>query len=128
MEEERLNAISLVVVQSAIDVHRVLGPGLLERVYQVCLSHELRQRGLTIVTERMLPIYYKNVVLDVGYRIDMLVEDEIIVELKSIETVLPVHYAQLLSYVRLADKRLGLFINFNVPILVKGLKRIVNKF
>jgi GxxExxY protein len=128
VDEERLNAISLAVIQSAIEVHRALGPGLLERVYQVCLSYELRQRGLTIVTERVLPIYYKSVVFDVGYRIDMLVEDEVIVELKSVETVLPVHYAQLLSYLRLADKRWGLFVNFSVPILVKGLKRIVNKF
>jgi GxxExxY protein len=86
-----------------------------------------RERGLNIVTELVLPINYKNVVFDIGYRIDVLVEGEIVVELKSVETVLPVHYAQLLSYLRLADKRLGLFINFNVPVLVKGIKRIANR-
>jgi GxxExxY protein len=79
------------------------------------------------VAEQCIPVHYKNAILDSTYRIDLLVEDAIIIELKSVETVLPVHYAQLLSYLRLADKRLGLFINFNVPVLVRGLKRIVNK-
>jgi GxxExxY protein len=127
MDLQRLNAMSLVIIQAAIEVHRVLGPGLLERVYHTCFCYELRERGLSIVTELVLPIHYKNVVFDIGYRIDVLVEGEIIVELKSVETALPVHYAQLLSYLRLADKRLGLFINFNVPVLVKGIKRIANR-
>jgi GxxExxY protein len=117
MDAQRLNAISLVIVQSAIEVHRVLGPGLLESVYRSCLCYELRERGLAVATELVLPIHYKSAVFDIGYRIDLLVGREIIVELKSVETVLAVHYAQLLSYLRLADKRLGLFINFNVPVL-----------
>lgn len=88
MDNEHLNEISLAVVQCAIEVHRILGPGLLESVYQVCLCYELRERGMGVVTEQVLPISYKNVVFDVGYQIDLLVEDSIIVELKSIETVL----------------------------------------
>ena len=105
-----------------------LGPGLLEIVYHACLSYELRERGLAVETELVLPIRYKSVLFDIGYRIDLLVESEIIAELKSVEAALPVHYAQLLSYLRLADKRFGLFMNFNVPVLIKGLKRVVNNF
>jgi GxxExxY protein len=127
MTIDRLNAITLTIIQCAIEVHRVLGPGLLERIYLVCLCYELRGRGLTVVAQRVLPIHYKEFTFDLGYRIDVLVEDEIIVELKAVETVQPVHYAQLLSYLRLSDKRLGLLINFNVPVLVKGIKRIANK-
>ena len=127
MTVERLNAITLIIIQCAIEVHRTLGPGLLERIYLVCLCYELRNRGLTVVAQRVLPIHYKEMVFDLGYRIDVLVEDEIILELKAVEMVLPVHYAQLLSYLRLANKRLGLLINFNVPVLVKGIKRIANK-
>jgi GxxExxY protein len=100
---------------------------LLERVYHACFCYELRQRGLNIRTEVIVPVRYKDMAFDINYRIDVLVEDEIIVELKSVETALPVHYAQLLSYLRLTDKRLGLFINFNVPVAVKGIKRIVNR-
>lgn len=127
MGEERLNAVSLAIVQSAIEVHRGLGPGLLESIYRSCLSYEIRARGLVVVTEQIIPVRYKNVVLDGGYRLDLLVEDAVVVELKCVETVLPVHYAQLLSYLRLADKRLRLFINFHVPVLVKGIKRVVNR-
>ena len=128
MDDKCLNATSLVIVQSAIEVHRSLGPGLLESVYQTCLCYELRERGLTVLTEQTLPIRYKKLVLNAAYRIDLLVEDSVVVELKAVEAALPVHHAQLLSYLRLADKRLGLFINFNVPVLVKGIKRVVNRF
>ena len=126
VDAQRLNEISLIIVQAAIEVHRALGPGLLERVYHACLCYELRQRGLNIVSEVVLPIHCKNAIFDIDYRIDILVEGEIIVEVKSVETALAVHYAQLLSYLRLADKRLGIFLNFNVPVMVKGVKRIVN--
>ena len=126
MDEQRLNAVSLAIVQAAIEIHRTIGPGLLESVYKACLRYELRERGLANVAEQVLPIRYKRLVLDGEYRIDFLVEDAVIVELKAVEAVLPVHYAQLLSYLRLADKRLGLLINFNVPVLVKGIRRIVN--
>lgn len=126
MDEQRLNAVSLAVVQAAIEIHRTIGPGLLESVYKACLRYELRERGLANVAEQVLPIRYKKLVLDGEYRIDFLVEDAVIVELKAVEAVLPVHHAQLLSYLRLADKRLGLLINFNVPVLVKGIRRIVN--
>jgi len=128
MGEERLNAISLAIVQSAIEVHRALGPGLLESIYRSCLCYEIRERGLAVLTEQTIPVRYKNLVLNGAYRLDLIVEGAVVVELKSIETVLPVHYAQLLSYLRLADKRLGLFINFNVPVLARGIKRLVNKF
>jgi len=126
VDEQRLNAVSLAVVQAAIEIHRTIGPGLLESVYKACLRYELRERGLANVAEQVLPIRYKKLVLDGEYRIDFLVEDAVIVELKAVEAVLPVHHAQLLSYLRLADKRLGLLINFNVPVLVKGIRRIVN--
>jgi GxxExxY protein len=128
MDEQSLNTVSLEIVQAAIEIHRTVGPGLLESVYKACLRYELHERQLTQVSEQILPIRYKKLILDGEYRIDFLVEDSVIVELKSVEAVLPVHYAQLLSYLRLADKRLGLLINFNVPVLSKGIKRIVNNF
>jgi GxxExxY protein len=127
MDADGLNAISLVIIQSAIEVHRHLGAGLLESVYGRCLAYELLERGHTVRTDYLLPIRYKRAALDGMYKIDLLVDDELIVELKAVEIVLPVHYAQLLTYLRLADKRLGLFINFNVPVLIKGVKRVVNK-
>jgi GxxExxY protein len=128
MEIERLNEVSSEIVQSAIEIHRALGPGLLESVYRSCMIYELRERGLSVAAERFVAVQYKELVLDGSYRIDLLVEGEIIVELKSVETVLLVHHAQLLSYLRLTKKRLGLLINFNVPVLVKGVKRIMNGY
>ena len=128
MTAERLNELSGTVVDAAFDVHSAIGPGLLESAYRACLVHELRSRGIRVATEVPLPIYYKGVTLETGYRMDLVVEDEIIVELKSIAKLLDVHTAQLLSHLRLSNRRLGLLINFNVPRLKYGLKRVVNNF
>jgi len=127
-EIDRLDQISRSIIGAAIEVHRRLGPGLLESAYQACLAYELKQRELRIEEQKPLPVLYKDVKLDCGYRLDILVEDEIIVEIKAVETLLPIHDAQLLSYLRLSHKRVGLVINFHVPVLTKGLKRIVNEF
>ena len=128
MEPDPLNEISFLTIQSAIQIHRALGPGLLESAYRACMIYELRERGLTVLAEQIVPIRYKTLVLDGGFRLDLLIEDAVVVELKSVEATLPVHHAQLLSYLRLTNKRLGLLINFNVPVLVKGVKRIRNGF
>jgi GxxExxY protein len=126
MDSHQLNHISFLIIQSAIEVHRALGPGLLESVYRACMIYKLRQRNLSVVAEQLVPICYKGVIFEDGYRLDLLVADEIVVEIKAVETVLPVHRAQLLSYLRLTKKPIGLLINFNVPVLVKGVKRIMN--
>jgi GxxExxY protein len=127
-ENDRLDEISHRIIGAAIEVHRHLGPGLLESAYQSCLAFELKQLGLKVEEQKPLPVVYKQVKLDCGYRLDMVVEDEIIVEIKAIETLLPIHDAQLLSYLRLTKKRVGLLMNFHVPVLKNGLKRIVNEF
>lgn len=108
------------VIGSAIEVHKNLGPGLLESVYRLCLCYELESRGIAFKHELMVPLLYKNKTLDCGFRLDFLVEDKVIVELKAVESFLPVHEAQLLTYLRLMDKQVGLLINFNVPFLTKG--------
>ena len=127
-ENDRLDEISHRVIGAAIEVHRHLGPGLLESAYQSCLAFELKQLGVKLEEQKPLPVVYKQVKLDCGYRLDLVVEDEIIVEIKAIEKLLPIHEAQLLSYLRLAKKRVGLLMNFHVPVLKNGLKRIVNEF
>jgi len=127
-EQQALNRISERIIECAIQVHSTVGPGLLESVYRSCMLWELRERGLSVASEVLIPICYKHRVLEDTYRIDLLVESSVIVELKSVETVLPVHYAQLLSYLKVTDKRLGLLINFNVPRAVSGIKRVVNNF
>jgi GxxExxY protein len=125
---ERLNAISGQIINAALRVHTVLGPWLLESAYEVCFAHELRKRGLHVEKQFPLPVTYDGVHVDLGYRLDLLVENEVVVELKAIETVLPVHKAQLLSYLRLGEKKLGLLINFHVERLKDGITRLVNKF
>lgn len=127
-ERERLNVLSGQIIDAAMCVHTVLGPGLLESAYEVCLAHELRKRGLRVETQFALPVSYDGVHVDVGYRLDLLVENDVVVELKAIETVLPVHKAQLLSYLKLGGKRLGLLINFHVDRLKDGITRLVNRF
>ena len=127
-ENDRLDQISHRIIGAAIEVHRHLGPGLLESAYQSCLVFELRQLGVKLEEQKPLPVVYKQVKLDCGYRLDLIVEDEIIVEIKAIEKLLPIHEAQLLSYLRLAKKRVGLLMNFHVPVLKNGMKRIVNEF
>ena len=121
-----LNDLSYLTIQAAIQVHRKIGPGLLESVYRACLKHELRKRKLAFVAEQLVPICYDGAILDDAYRLDLLVEDQIVVEVKAVEIVLPVHGAQLLSYLRLTGKPLGLLINFNVPLLTDGVTRRVN--
>ena len=116
------------IIGFAIEVHQALGPGLLESAYEECLCYELAQQGLPFARQVPLPVRYKDVKLDCGYRIDLLVDDLVIVELKAIESLSPIHEAQLLTYLKLAEKRVGLLINFNVPVLKQGLKRIVNQF
>lgn len=122
-----INDITGNIVDSAIKVHKALGPGLLESAYEACLAHELRKRERKVLTQVGLPVIYDGVKLDVGYRLDMLVEDCVIVELKVVEHVLPVHEAQLLSYLKLSGLKVGLLINFHVPILTQGVKRMVNR-
>jgi GxxExxY protein len=127
-ENDRLDEISCRIIGAAIEVHRHLGSGLLESAYQSCLAFELKQLGLKVNEQRPLPVIYKQVELDCGYRIDLVVEDEIIVEIKAVEKLLPIHEAQLLSYLRLAKKKVGLLMNFHVPVIKNGVKRIVNEF
>ena len=122
-----INDITGNIVDSAIKVHKALGPGLLESAYEACLTHELRKRERKVLTQVGLPVIYDGVKLDVGYRLDMLVEDCVIVELKAVETILPIHEAQLLSYLKLSGLKVGLLINFHVPILTQGVKRMVNR-
>jgi GxxExxY protein len=115
------------ILRCALAVHTALGPGLLESAYEACLVYELRKSRLKAETQLALPIRYGDILIDAGYRIDILVSDSVIVELKSVETVLAVHKAQLLSYLRLSGKHIGLLLNFNVPHLREGITRIVNK-
>lgn len=111
------------IIYAAIDVHRELGPGLLESAYQACLSHELALRGIPFQTEVPLTIPYKGMRLDCGYRLDLVVDRNVVVELKSIEKVLPIHHSQLMTYLRLSGIRVGLLINFNVEVLRQGIVR-----
>jgi GxxExxY protein len=113
------------VITAAVRVHSALGPGLLESAYEACLSHELRKAGLKVETQIGLPVIYDGIRLDLGYRIDMLVNDLVVVELKSVEEISRIHIAQVLSYMKLSKKQLGLIINFNVLRLKDGIKRLV---
>ena len=118
--------VSHAVITAAMRVHSELGPGLLESTYQVCLQHELKKAGFESDAQVGLPVFYDGVKLDLGYRIDLLVEDLVVVELKSIDAIAPVHQAQILSYLKLSGKSLGLLINFNVVHLKDGIRRFVN--
>lgn len=122
-----INEISGAIVDAAYKVHRALGPGLLESVYEACLAHELRQRGFTVTTQASLPVCYEGLNLETGYRMDMLVEDSVIVELKSVESLEPIHQAQMLTYLKLSGKKVGLLINFNVIRLRDGIRRLSNR-
>jgi len=126
VDDARLNDLTGTILSAAIEVHRILGPGLFEAVYQACLEYELNGRGLRVVIEQSLPIVYKTLRLEAAYKLDLLVEDLVIVEIKSVETLLPVHKAQLVTYLRLLRKPAGLLINFNVPRLMDGVKRVLN--
>lgn len=123
-----LNDLSEKIIGASITVHRALGPGLLESAYEACLEHELRQAGLEVVRQLALPLIYQTVKVDCGYRLDLLVNQSVIVEVKSIDRFERIHEAQVHTYLRLTDLHLGLLINFNVPRLVDGIKRIVHQF
>ena len=115
-----------IIVDSAIKVHRALGPGLLESAYQACLAYELRSAGLRVKCEVPLPVQYGEIHIDAGYRIDMLVSDRIVIENKAVERILPIYAAQLLTYLRLSDRRLGFLLNWHVKLMKHGIKRFVN--
>lgn len=125
MEKERSDFITGQILDASIEVHRHLGPGLLESTYEICLMKEFQLRGIAAKRQVKLPIKYKEYELDQDYRIDILVEDEFILELKSVEFVLPIHHAQIITYLKLADKRIGFLINFNEVKLINGFKRII---
>ena len=127
-QEERLNKITETIIGVAIGIHKALGPGLLESAYEACMVYALTQAGLRVEQQKSLPVVYREVKLECGYRLDLLVEKEVIVEIKSIERFLPIHKAQLMSYLKLADCKVGLLINFNVEILKDGIQRVVNNF
>jgi GxxExxY protein len=124
--EQEIEQIGEVVVDAMLKVHRSLGPGLLESMYQACLAHELRCRGVEVGCEVVLPVKYDGIEIDAGYRIDMLVADCIIVENKSAHGTIPIHEAQLLTYLKLSGHRLGFLVNWNVPLIKDGIKRMVN--
>jgi GxxExxY protein len=121
---ETVDLVARQIVDAALEVHRTLGPGLTEPVYEVCLCHELSRRGLRFQSQTSVPIVYKGIRLDAQLRIDLIVKECVVVELKAVETLLPIFEAQLLTYLKLTDKRLGLLINFNVALLKNGIKRI----
>ena len=121
-----LNALTGQIIGAAIEVHRTLGPGLLESTYMPCLQYELATAGLRFTAERAVPILYKGIELDANYRIDLLVENLVVVEIKAIEQLMPVHQAQVLTYMRLLACPAGLLVNFNVPKLIDGVKRLMN--
>ncbi len=123
--DKETDRIASLIVDSSLKVHRALGPGLLETVYEACLSHELRSRGLKVENQIIVPIVYDGLTIDAGLRLDMLVNGLVIVELKAVEKMIPVYEAQILSYLKLTKKRLGILINFNVVLIKDGIKRII---
>jgi GxxExxY protein len=123
--ETQRDSLSERLIGFAIEVHRALGPGLLESAYEECLAFELRQNGVTHRRQVPLPVTYKGLALDAAYRIDLLVDEQMIVELKTVERLLPIHEAQLLTYLRLSGMKVGLLLNFNVPVLKDGIRRMV---
>jgi GxxExxY protein len=124
--DEEINRITEAIIGAAIQVHREIGPGMLESAYETCLVYELKDRGYKIEQQKSVPLVYRDVNLDCGYRMDLLVQDLVIVEIKSIDQLLPIHRAQLLSYLKISGLKVGLLINFNVKLLKFGIERIVN--
>ena len=127
-ETQSFNELTERVIGACIEIHRALGPGLLESAYEECLCYELSQAAIKFERQKPLPVHYKGVKLDCGYRLDLVVEEKVIVELKAVENLMPIHEAQLLTYLKLSGLTLGLLINFNVAMLKQGIKRIVNNF
>ena len=128
MTGEELNRLTEAIISAAIDVHKCLGPGLLESAYEECLSFELKHRGFAVDRQKQLPVIYRSIRLDCGYKLDLLVENEVIVEIKALNRLAPVHAAQLLTYLKLSQRRVGLLINFNVKLLRDGINRLVKDF
>ena len=127
-QKEVLDRLTDQIIGAAIQVHRALGPGLLESAYEACLAYELFERGLAVEKQKTLPVTYRNIKLDTGYRLDLLVEGKVIIEVKAVDKFAPIHSAQLLSYLKLSDCSVGLLINFNVKVLKHGIQRVVNKY
>lgn len=123
-----LDRIAKEIIDSAYKVHCSLGPGLLESVYEACMAHELTKRGFPVEMQKPQPVVYAGVEIEAGYRLDILVDEKIIIELKAVDQLLPIHQAQLMTYLRLSGKNLGFLINFNVPIIKQGIRRIANNF
>lgn len=121
-----INEVTGQILDAAIKVHQTLGPGLLESAYEACLIYELGKRGLNVSAQVPVPIIYEEVRLEAGYRLDLVVEDAVVVEIKSVEAILPIHKAQLLSYLKLSGYKVGLLVNFNVELLKQGVTRLVN--
>ncbi len=122
---EKLNQVTYEIIGAAYKVHSELGPGLLESAYEICLEYELQKKGLLVERQKPLPVVYENIKLDAGYRIDLLVETAVIIELKAVEEISPIHQAQLMTYLKLSGRKLGLLMNFNVTDMKKGIKRII---
>lgn len=122
--DQKTEALATVLVDCAFQVHKAMRPGLLERIYEECFVCELKDRGINFERQKSIPLTYKNYDLEIDYKIDLIVEDDIVVELKSVEALNDLHKAQILSYMHLMNKRLGLLINFNVPLIKDGIKRI----
>ena len=120
------NEISRIIVGAALKVHKSLGPGLLESAYEECLYYELQKQGLSVQKQKPLPLIYEEVKLEIGYRIDLIVENKVIIEIKSVEALHDVHMAQILTYLKLSNCKLGLLINFNVSLIKNGIRRVVN--
>jgi GxxExxY protein len=121
------NEIATIIVDSAFKIHKTLGPGLLESVYQATLNYELKKRGLPVVQQVGLPVQYEEVKLEIGFRVDLIVGDKVVIEIKSVEALAAVHRKQLATYLRLMDLRLGLLLNFNVGLMKNGIQRVVNR-
>ncbi len=121
------NEIAAIIVDAALKIHKALGPGLLESVYQATLSFELQKRGLSIKQQVPLPVYYEEVKLELGFRVDLIADDKVVIEIKSVESLNPVHRKQLETYLRLMNLRLGLLMNFNVELIKHGIQRVVNR-
>ena len=124
----QIDRIAKELVDAAFKVHSSLGPGLLESAYEACIAHELTKRGYRVERQKPQPVIYEGLEIEVGYRLDLLVEDVIIIELKAVEQLAPIHQAQLLTYLKLSNKQLGFLINFNVPLIKNGIRRIANQF
>jgi GxxExxY protein len=125
LDEQRFNAVTALVIAACIEVHRNLGPGLLESAYEECVCYELEARRVSFERQRLIPLAYKGIQLDCGYRADVVVADTILVEIKAVERLLPIHEAQVISYLRLTQLPAALLINFHVPILKQGLRRLI---